>query len=306
MLTHLARFPESPRRVVILGGSGVIGRACIGRLKASGINVVVPSSGELDLRSADSPRRLADLLRAGDSMVMLAGLSPNRGRDVATFRQNLRIVANLCAALERRPVGHLIYVSSDSVYPRAITVVDEGSCAQPSDYYSAMHFAREVILFQAVGCPLAILRVTQVCAPFDSHLAYGPNRFLLHARTQGKISLFGDGEETRDHIMVEDVARVIELCLSHRSTGLVNVASGRSPSFREVAEMVAALSDPPVPIVCEPRRVPITHRRFETRALRAAFPDFACESLASGVARVHALEHEAGRMDAIELKEEIR
>jgi nucleoside-diphosphate-sugar epimerase len=41
----------------------------------------------------------------------------------------------------------------------------------------------------------------------DPHNGYGPNRFRRLAAAGQEIVLFGGGEERRDHVLVDDVAR---------------------------------------------------------------------------------------------------
>ena len=107
------------------------------------------------------------------------------------------------------------------------------------------------------------------------------------------ITLFGEGEEMRDHVCVEDVAEVVRLCLLHRSAGILNVATGAAASFRDVAEMVAGHIDQPVPITPTPRQMPVTHRHFDITERLRAFPGLSLTPLEEGLARVHREEAEA-------------
>ena len=68
-----------------------------------------------------------------------------------------------------------------------------------------------------------------------------------------------------------------------RSRGVLNVATGTSTSFREVADMVMAGFDTGTKGVATPRRNPITHVHFDTTDCVKAFPDFAYTSLAEGL-----------------------
>lgn len=249
--------------------------------------MIVPiGSRELDLLRNEAPEQLARRLRPDDAVVVLAGIPLRRGRDEATMAKNVQIGIHVYEALAHRPVAHVLYLSSDAVYPRSVENVTEASPTGPSDPYSAMHLEREQLFRGLAHCPVAVLRSTQICAPHDTHDAYGPNRFIRTARQENRIVLFGGGEETRDHIMVEDVAAVIHGCLTHRSRGVLNVATGRSLSFAEVARLVADQFDPRPSIEHVPRQAPITHRRFDVSALTRAFPGFLFTTLEDGLARV--------------------
>ena len=89
-----------------------------------------------------------------------------------------------------------------------------------------MHRTRELILAGEAKAPLAVLRLTAVYGADDTHNSYGPNRFVRQALKDGRISLFGDGEETRDHLYVDDAVALMLAVVSHASTGLLNLASG--------------------------------------------------------------------------------
>lgn len=288
MLAHHHDTPKPPKRAIVLGGGGVVGGAVVGVLQEHGTEVVAPNSAELDLAGDGAGDALAKLLRPDDALIILAALTPDKGRDVATFMKNLRMMAAVCGALEQNPCAHIVYMSSDAVYPMTPGLTNEDSPAAPPDLYGTMHLAREIMCADAAKeTPLATLRCTLVTAATDSHNSYGPNRFRRLAADGGVITLGGEGEETRDHIMVWDVAEIVRQVVAHRSAGLVNVATGTSASFREVADLVAANFDPPAEVKFSERTGAITHRHFDTTQLRQAFPELRPTPLAEGLARVH-------------------
>lgn len=272
-----------PERVVILGGSGFVGRALEKLLLQQGIRIMVIGSRDLDLAQDYADRELVKSLKPGDSVVALAALTPDRGRDVDTLMKNIAMARNCVAALKSVEVAHIVYVSSDAVYPMAAGRISEDSSAEPSDLYGAMHHTREIIFRELGRCPLAILRPTLIYGPNEPHNSYGPNRFRRMAREQGRISLGGEGEETRDHIYVDDVARLISLCLHHSSEGLLNIATGSSHSFRDVAQIVKALWSKPIEIIPSKRTSPVTHRSFDVTERIRAFPDFSPTDLETGL-----------------------
>jgi nucleoside-diphosphate-sugar epimerase len=188
-------------------------------------------------------------------------------------------------ALAAAGAAHVVYISSDAVYADADGVLTETSCAQPSSLHGVMHLAREVVLSSAVKAPLAILRPSLLYGPGDPHNSYGPNRFRRLAAGGEPIVLFGEGEEKRDHVWIDDVGSIVALTLARRSRGVLNVATGTSVSFRRVAETVAGLTSRPVEIRGTPRRGPIVHRHFDTTACVKAFPAFHYVPLEEGLRR---------------------
>lgn len=287
MLTHRHSHPQKPERVFVLGGSGFFGKALIRKLQSEGVAVFAPSSAELDLSAPEAVHFLGQNLQAQDSLVILSALTPDRGRDIATFMANLRMVQNVCAALAQVTPAHVVYFSSDAVYPFETGLTSESSLAAPVDLYGVMHRSRELMLSQTLGDQLCILRPSLVYGAGDSHNSYGPNRFRRQASKEGKINIGGEGEETRDHVYIDDIVALTIRVLNHRSTGILNLASGRSIDFGTLARIVASHFETPVSVCPSPRSMPATHRHFDTTHLIQAFPDFAFTPLEQGLAAAH-------------------
>ena len=283
MLEHSTSIRRAPSRVVVIGAGGFVGRAICTRLAADKVPVLALTRNELDLLKPEAAAALQRLLREDDSVVFVSALAPTLNN--AMLIDNLRMAEAVCAALAAQPVGHLAYISSDAVYSDDANPVTERSCQQPSSLHGVMHLAREIMLRAALKLPLAILRPTLIYGAKDPHNGYGPNRFRRLAAKGEAITLFGEGEEKRDHILVDDVAALASSVLHHRSKGVLNIATGRSASFREVAEMVVALSPRPVEIRGTPRQNPITHRHFDITDCLKAFPEFHYVPLRDGLAR---------------------
>ena len=124
--------------------------------------------------------------------------------------ENIGMMAAVCEAVAKQPVAHLVYVSSDAVYADGPLPLTEASPAAPTSLHGAMHLAREQMLLSIAGStPLAILRPTLVYGAGDPHNGYGPNRFRRQANRGETIVLFGEGEERRDHVDVDDIAEIV-------------------------------------------------------------------------------------------------
>jgi UDP-glucose 4-epimerase len=133
-----------------------------------------------------------------------------------------------------------------------------------------------------------MLRPTLIYGADDPHNGYGPNRFRRLANANEDITLFGEGEERRDHVFIEDVAEIALRVLTHRSQGALNIATGTVHSFRSVAEQVIALAPNKVRISGSPRNGPMPHngfRPFDPTAASVAFPDFTFTQLETGLAK---------------------
>lgn len=287
MLKHLNTKPLVPARVVILGSAGFVAAAAQRRIEALGVPLLAVSRTELDLTREDAGERLAGLLRPDDVLLFVAAKAPVKNNEMLI--DNLRMGKAVCEALARTPVNHVVYISSDAVYADSNEPLNENSCAQPGSLHGVMHLAREVMLANAWNGPLCLLRPTLIYGAGDTHNGYGPNQFHRLALEEKSITLFGDGEEQRDHVHIKDVIEIISLVITHKSSGVLNVATGTITSFRDIAQMVAAQFNPPTIVKTAPRKGPMPHggyRPFDITACRNAFPDFSYLSLEEGLKRM--------------------
>ena len=86
------------------------------------------------------------MIEPTDTIVMMSGLTPDRGRDFHALMDNLRMAESVCKALARVKCGHFIYISSEAVYDADKTPLDEDSSREPLDLYALTHTAREMML----------------------------------------------------------------------------------------------------------------------------------------------------------------
>jgi UDP-glucose 4-epimerase len=274
-------------RIVVLGAAGFVGSACVRFLQGQGVATVSLGRAQLDLLAADAPEALARFLRPGDTLLFISADAPCK--DEAMYQTNLRMAEVVCAAARQVGLGHVVYVSSDAVYSDSLKPLGEWSPTEPDSVHGRMHLARERLLQSGYGGPLAILRPTLIYGLSDPHDGYGPNRFRRRAAAGKDIVLFGNGEERRDHIHIDDVAAVIGLVARAGSTGTLNVATGDVASFRELAELTADQFSPQVRVDPSPRTGPMPHggyRAFDVSALRASLPSVRIVPWREGVVSV--------------------
>ena len=288
MLKHLTEQATLPKRVVIVGAAGFVGAAVRRRLEKDRCVLLPLARADLDLLSDSASGHLAQSFHPDDALVIISAKAPAKTHsDVVA---NVQMMSAVCVALEHRPVSQVVYVSSDAVYADSEKPLTEESCAQPASVHGAMHLTREVMLRNSFAGPLCLLRPTLIYGAADPHNGYGPNRFLRLAIDRKDIVLFGEGEEQRDHVSIDDVAEVVLRVLLCRSEGVLNVATGHVTSFREIAETIAGYVAPSVAVRGSPRNGQMPHRGyrpFDIGASERAFPDFRYRSLADGLKRMH-------------------
>jgi nucleoside-diphosphate-sugar epimerase len=285
-LHHLNDVPQAPDRVVVMGAGGFVGNAIATRLEAHCVKVLRLARDDIDLLAVDASQRLSDRLRDGDVMVAAAARAPCT--TASALRDNMTLALALVQAGARAKLSHVVNIGSDAVYGDFGTPLTEASARAPGTFHGVMHLAREIMFADAFKEILVTLRPTLIYGAADPHNGYGPNRFRRLAEAGKPIVLFGDGEERRDHVFIDDVAEIAARVIFRRSVGALNVATGTVTSFHDVAKLVAALAHSTVPLCSAPRTGPMPHngyRPFDIVACRCAFPDFNYVALGEGLAR---------------------
>jgi len=280
MLTH--RCPETfvPPRVVILGAGGFIASAAQRKLESHALPILPLFRQKLDLTMPGADDQLVQLLQPEDTILFVAAQAPVKTE--AMLITNLKMAEVVCSVLRRTTVRHVVYISSDAVYADSDQPLTEESSAQPGSLHGVMHLAREVMLENTYQGQICLLRPTLVYGHDDPHNGYGPNRFMRQAQKGEDIILFGEGEERRDHVWVEDVAEIISQVIFRCSEGTLNIATGEVVSFQEIAELAVKGTERCVKIKSVPRSGSMPHRGyrpFDIQAVNKAFPGFRFSSI---------------------------
>ena len=268
MFKNLNKTKIKPKRIVIFGSGGFIGKNLLSFLENENFNVIGIGSKDINLTKRDAVSQIKDLIKENDSVVFLSALTPDKGRDLNTYNKNIEMINNLISGIYEKKLNHFLYFSSDAVYGFDQTLITEKTPISPSDYYSLMHITRELMIKNEIKCPFLLLRPTAVFGFGDTHNSYGPNRFINNAIFEKKIILGGEGEETRDHIFVSDLVQLTVLCILYKSSGILNAASGFSISFMELAKLIKE-NLPNIKIKTTKRNNPITYRSFNIDCLNS-------------------------------------
>jgi len=281
------RFTNSSKerinRVIILGSSGIISTNLQRLLKSKNINTLTIGSSKLNLKK-NTYKDLRKKIKKNDIVIFIAAEAPVKNTEM--FFNNLQMCRTVCKSLENKKIKQLIYISSDAVYGDDKKKITEKSNILPGSLHGLMHSTREKILKDKFNKILCILRPTLIYGSGDTHNGYGPNRFIDLALKSKKISIFGNGEEKRDHIFIEDLVNIIVKCLEKKALGILNLASGKVYSFKKIAQEVINLTNSDSKIKKIKRNGPMPHngyRPFNTNLLKKYFKEIKLSSLNVGI-----------------------
>ena len=282
------------QRVLILGHSGYIGSRLQKRFCEAypELEVVGHSAPELDLTQEEQADSLVDLLDPGTVLVMCSGIKKQYGDSLDIFLQNMAMVTNVCRLLQEHPVQRIVYFSSAEVYGDSVhdTGITEDTSVRPGSYYGIAKYASEGLFQKVAQQPdqgsLLVLRPALVYGPGEEGTFYGPTGFVRAALRGEPINLWGDGDELREFVYIDDLTRAVVGLTFHEFDGVVNVVAGRSRTFREIVEIVSQLVPSSVEVGSRARTRPKVDQAFSGRTLTRLLPELSFTSLEEGIQHV--------------------
>jgi UDP-glucose 4-epimerase len=214
-----------------------------------------------------------------------AGVRKSWGSDFLTYTtHNVDATQRLLEALKGRPIERLVYASSSSVYGDVAAIpFRETAYLQPLSPYGVTKLAAEHLChlyFVNHGVPTVSLRYFTVYGP-RQRPDMGFHRFIRAALLGEPITLYGDGEQTRDFTFVGDIVRAT-IAAAERGVpgGIYNIGGGSRVSINEVLAMIGEITGRPLDI----RRLPA-----EKGDMRDTFADSSRAKAELGFSPSHSL-----------------
>ena len=269
-------------RVVVVGCNGFIGKAVINELNSLGIENIGIAKEEFNLLEDTTSLKLKGVLRENDQIVFTSAIAPSKSAE--DVRKSIKMVDVFCNSISELNIKQVILISSDSVYGDKGGLFNELSSCDPNSFHGLAQLSREVILQNSKITNLAILRVCAVYGEGDTHNGYGPNRFINQIKNSETIKVFGEGLNFRDHIHINDVVNLIIRSLKTNFTGTLNIVTGKSYSFHDVAEKCRSIFSPQTKIENTGTEGEIIVKSFDISKINETFPDFTAMNLDAGLA----------------------
>lgn len=248
--------------VLVTGGAGFIGSNLVGLLLGEGHRVVVLdnlSSGyrcnvesfpqvefiEGDVRDAsDVERAMADV----ETVFHLAasvGNTRSIEQPLVDSAVNVLGMLNVLEAARSRGIDKVVYSSSAGIFGELKTLpIAEDHPQNPDSPYGVSKLAAEklcLVYNKLYGMHNVCLRYFNVYGPKQRYDAYG-NVIPIFANCILKrqpLTIFGDGEQTRDFVNVRDVAAAnIQAAATPGLGGVFNIGSGTRISVNKLAKLI--------------------------------------------------------------------
>lgn len=258
-------IPEHSLPCLVTGGAGFIGSHVVTRLVTLGHRVRVVdnlSTGKEsnllavrdrieflhgDLCDPDVCAAAVDGIDVVFHLAALASVPASLLNPWACHAANVNGTMRLLEACGRANVKRVVYSSSSSVYGDTdVPAKTEAAEPEPRSPYAASKLAGEqyVLAFSRAGVFEGVaLRYFNVFgprqAPGSGYAAVIPN-FLKAALDRTPAELYGDGQQTRDFIYVENVvdANILAAATPAANGTVVNVGAGRRTSLLDLIQVI--------------------------------------------------------------------
>lgn len=241
------------KRVLVTGGTGFIGRNCLGPLLDRGFEVHAVCHDAPPIDRAGVRWHRADLLASAQLKRLVSDVAPSHllhmawiakpgiymqsTENLVWLESGLSLLRSFIACGGRRVVAAGTCFEYDWEYGYCR---EEKTPLQPSTFYGTCKHALQTALAglsRQSGLSSAWGRIFFLYGPHEH-----PDRLVssvIRSMLRGEQALCTPGDQIRDFLHVEDVAGAFVALLDSDVSGAVNIASGRPLAVRDVIHTIA-------------------------------------------------------------------
>jgi UDP-glucose 4-epimerase len=191
----------------------------------------------------------------------MVGVKKTSERPLEVFK-DIEGIKNIAELSKQHRIKKVLFTSSSEVYgePAKLPISEDDTFNSKWPYGLVKILGEQYFLayYEKYGIPVTIVRNFNVYGPRQDFGDSGfvVSVFLKNALTGKALEIYGDGEQTRDFVYVDDNIRLtLKAFLDDKVNGRpMNIGSGRSISILELAKEVKKLI-PEVKIVLKPSRI---------------------------------------------------
>ena len=202
------------------------------------------------IQDAD-PARLLDGVSHIFHLAAQAGVRKSWGRDFRAYTENnIEATQMLLEACVGRPIERFVHASSSSVYgDNASIPMREDALPRPVSPYGVTKLSAEqlgYLYFVNHRVPTAAMRYFTVYGPRQRpDMAF--HRFIKAALRDEELSLYGDGEQTRDFTFVADAVAATVAAATRGVPGRsYNIGGGSRVSMNQVIDLIGRIAGRPL------------------------------------------------------------
>ena len=213
-------------------------------------NIKIPSNIKIIKGDIRDPKIVNELASKANTIIHTAAqISVKKSIEDPVFdvENNINGTLNLLEAARRSDIRRFIYISSAAVYGMPVSLpINEEHPTDPLSPYglSKLTGERYAMLYHSLyGLPVVCLRLFNIFSPrqrSDSPYSGVITKFIEKARNNKNPVIFGDGEQTRDFVFIEDVVGAIFETMENRKAigEIFNIGTGNPTTIKELAETI--------------------------------------------------------------------
>jgi len=280
-------------KVLITGGAGFIGSHLVDHFLKTGCETVVFDnlfSGRIEnikrhMNNKNFHLIRGDVRNSGDVEKAVKGVDvvchlaaivniPLSIEDPLLVDEvNVKGTLNLLEASVKRNVKRFVYVSTCAVYGEAKYLpIDEEHSINPLSPYGASKLAAEHycnVFHQIRGLQTVCFRPFNIYGPRQPSGPYGSviTTFLESLKKGQPLVIYGDGNQTRDFLYVEDAVKACMLAIRCKNCSgkTFNIGTGIQTSINKLAQVLIELTGK--------SRVKVTHADKREGDIRESYAD---------------------------------
>ena len=255
------------KNVLVTGGAGFVGSHIVDRLSPENKVTVLDNlfTGSLSNLEGSKDRitfiegdildqaLVKDLVSEADYIFHLAANVGNiKSLKDPHFDMNVNIkgMLNLLEACRNSNVKRLVYSSSGAIFGEAKYLpIDEDHPLNPESPYAVSKLAAEKYAFafyKVYGIPTTSVRYFNIYGPRQdtSEYANAVSIFLGKTSKGESLTIYGDGEQTRDLVFIGDVVAANLLAAIHPAAAgeIFNIATGLATTINQITEIIKEVS----------------------------------------------------------------
>lgn len=242
------------KKILITGASGLLGKAVLRQLKEyKEYQVYAVTTNKRNIGTHACTHVIAcDLTVEEQRKKLLENIKPDIllhlawDQSNASFRMSqtnllwLNISTSLLYLFEQYGGRRFLFAGSSSEYDGTEGVFDENVDVLPASLYGLCkktfnEFARDYCKLR--GIEYVGMRLFTIYGEEDTH-SFGAIPSAIRILGENEELLCNSPDTTRDYIYAGDAAMIIRSLLEHPFTGIVNVASGKARTMREVFQYI--------------------------------------------------------------------
>jgi len=251
------------KRVLVTGGTGMVGQPLVKKLLERGATVHIasmdavarcPVGATFWMGNLMNPDFCRNIVQGMDYVFHVAGIkgsvSLGKKRAASFFTPIILMNTNMMDAAYRAGVERYLYTSSVGVYPPAdVFNEDDAWKGEPYEVDRYAGWAKRMGELQAEAYALeygwnniTIVRPTNIYGPYDNFdpatAMVIPALIARIAAGENPLVVWGDGSPVRDFLYADDCADGMLLAMERGSGGTFNLGGNHRTSIKEIATMI--------------------------------------------------------------------